>query len=154
MKAKAFLDCASLKKINIPSGITKIEWSLFSGCKALTEITLPDGITEIGLTAFYDCSSIRKITIPKSVNRIRLYAFADCTLLDTCTIENNNITFDETVSLYKDKEAVVHLIENTDVPLDNNKDTIFTNTQVTLVAKKGSNTEKYAKKYGLYFSYM
>ncbi len=154
MKAKAFLDCASLKKINIPSGVTKIEWSLFSGCKALTEITLPDGITEIGLTAFYDCSSIRKITIPKSVNRIRLYAFADCTLLDTCTIENNNITFDETVSLYKDKEAVVHLIENTDVPLDNNKDTIFTNTQVTLVAKKGSNTEKYAKKYGLYFSYM
>ena len=154
MGSKAFFDCASLRKINIPSGVSKIEWSLFSGCKSLTEITLPNDISEIGVAAFYGCGSLREINIPKSVNRIRLYAFAKCTLLDTCKIENNNVTFDETVSIYDDREAVIHLMENTNIPFENDKDTVFTNTQVTLVAKKGSTTEKYAKKYGLYFSYM
>ena len=134
INSKAFFDCASLKKINIPSGITKIEQSTFFGCKALTEIKLPDGITEIGLYAFDSCSSLREINIPKSVNLIHLYAFESCTLLDTCTIENSDIAFEYDPS--------------------SKKDNIFSETQVTLVSKKGSNAEKYAKKWGLYFSYM
>ena len=129
---EAFLECTSLQKIEIPSGITEISESLFSGCKSLN-ITLPNTIKEIKSNAFYKCSGLRKITLPESVETLNFLAFGDCTMLNTCTIENSNMKFK---SSYDKNES------------------IFPNTQVTLRAKKGSTTEAYAKKWKMYFSYM
>ncbi len=103
------------KKIEIPSGITEISESLFSGCKSLNDITLPNTIKEIKSNAFYKCSGLRKITLPESVETLNFLAFGDCTMLNTCTIENSNMKFK---SSYDKNES------------------IFPNTQVTLRAKK------------------
>ena len=130
---EAFLECTSLQKIEIPSGITEISESLFSGCKSLNDITLPNTIKEIKSNAFYKCSGLRKITLPESVETLNFLAFGDCTMLNTCTIENSNMKFK---SSYDKNES------------------IFSNTQVTLRAKKGSTTEAYAKKWKMYFSYI
>ena len=130
---EAFLECTSLQKIEIPSGITEISESLFFGCKSLNDITLPNTIKEIKSNAFYKCSGLRKITLPESVETLNFLAFGDCTMLNTCTIENSNMKFK---SSYDKNES------------------IFSNTQVTLRAKKGSTTEAYAKKWKMYFSYI
>ena len=130
---EAFYSCTSLKKIEIPSGIKKIDDSLFYNCKSLTDISLPNTITEIGEYAFTHCSALRNITIPKSVKKLKCFAFEQCTMLDTCTVENNDMVFDTSKSAGREEP-------------------IFTKTQVTLRAKKGSTAEKYATKWKMYFS--
>jgi hypothetical protein len=43
--------------VTIPSGVTSIGDSAFSGCTGLTSVTIPDSATSIGGYAFFDCAS-------------------------------------------------------------------------------------------------
>ena len=47
----------------IPSGVTSIEKSAFSGCSSLTSITISSGVTTIGKWAFFDCNSLTSINV-------------------------------------------------------------------------------------------
>lgn len=71
-------DCSSLTSVDLPSGLTSINSSAFSGCSALTSIGIPEGVTKIGEDAFCACSSLTSITIPKSVTEIEDDAFTGC----------------------------------------------------------------------------
>ena len=77
----AFSDCTSLKYIEIPSNVTKIENHTFSKCVSLTSITIPNSVTEIGNEAFSECKSLTSITIPNSVTTIGRNAFLWCSSL-------------------------------------------------------------------------
>ena len=57
----AFSGCESLKKINIPEGVTDIGNSAFENT-ALTEITIPDSITNISYDIFQGCENLTSIT--------------------------------------------------------------------------------------------
>lgn len=59
--ASAFIDCARLTSIIIPSGVTKIGDAVFGGCENLTDIWIPITVTEIGGYAFADCPSLENI---------------------------------------------------------------------------------------------
>lgn len=66
----AFDDCKeSIKTVNIPDGVYKIEDNAFRGCKYVYELHLPETITEIGKYAFAE-SNISKINIPEGVSVI------------------------------------------------------------------------------------
>lgn len=43
---------SGLKKIEIPTGVNKIEYGAFLGCEALTDVTIPDTVASIGTKAF------------------------------------------------------------------------------------------------------
>lgn len=68
---------ASLEKINIPSGVTKIENSTFEGCYELKEIVIPNSVKEIGKNAFFYCLKLSKVDISDSVEVIGEDAFKD-----------------------------------------------------------------------------
>jgi len=48
----------------IPSSVTSIGPSAFSGCSNFTSITIPTRVTSIGYSAFFGCSGLTTITLP------------------------------------------------------------------------------------------
>ncbi len=73
----AFSGCSSLTSITIPSSVTSIINYMFSGCSSLTSITIPDGVTSIENSAFSGCNSLKSIKIPSSVTSIGYNAFTN-----------------------------------------------------------------------------
>lgn len=50
-----FGDCSSIKKVELPDGLTCISSFAFSFCKNLAAITIPESVTIIGDNAFSNC---------------------------------------------------------------------------------------------------
>jgi hypothetical protein len=67
-----------LTSLTIPSSVTSIDYSAFSGCSGLTSFTIPFGVTSIGSWAFSGCSGLTSFTIPSSVTSIGSKAFSGC----------------------------------------------------------------------------
>ena len=82
----AFCGCSSIKSVDIPNNLTKINIGVFGG-SGLTSVTIPDNVTEIGISAFSGCEDLSTLKIGKKVREIRVYAFSDCFGLTsvTCT---------------------------------------------------------------------
>ena len=68
-----------LTSIVLPSGVTEIGDSAFSGCSALTEISLPNGLKSIGQSAFAGCG-MTAIFLPESLETLGMSAFSGCAL--------------------------------------------------------------------------
>ena len=105
----AFLNCTSLREVNIPGGISGVLYDAFRNCKSLTEMTFPTGLEFIGSAAFGGCENleevhfpntlktvmnsfeyckkIRKITIPGSLEKL-FYSFHGCSSLSTIILED------------------------------------------------------------------
>lgn len=72
---KAFAANRKLKRINIPSGIKRIEGYAFWCCDGLLEIDLPEGLIEIGRHAFLD-AGLKSLKIPNSIKIVGELAFS------------------------------------------------------------------------------
>lgn len=69
----------TVRKMSIPSSVTKIGDYAFYNCTNLTSIELPSGVTEIGDYAFYNCTNLSSLTLPSGVKEIGFSAFWYCT---------------------------------------------------------------------------
>ena len=81
----AFFNCRNLTSIELPSGVTKIGDDAFSCCTNLSSLTLPSGVKEIGSAAFHGCKSLTSVTLPSGV-KIGDSAFGYCTNLSSLTL--------------------------------------------------------------------
>ena len=77
-----------IKSINIPSSVTSIGSSSFSGCSSLQSVTIPSTVTSIGSDAFYQCYSLQSVTIPSTVTSIGSEAFYQCYSLKSVNIQS------------------------------------------------------------------
>ena len=84
--SSAFSGCSSLTSVNIPDSVTSIGSSAFEDCSNLTSVNIPDGVTSIGSSTFFGCSSLISATIPDSVTSIGGSAFEDCSSLTSVNI--------------------------------------------------------------------
>ena len=80
-KSELVFVCHTVRKMSIPSSVTKIGDYAFSKCTNLTSIELPSGVTKIGHHAFYNCTNLTFIELPSGVTKIDDYAFTKCTNL-------------------------------------------------------------------------
>ena len=78
----------------VPSVVTGIGDSAFSGCASLTEIILGNGTTNIGYAAFSGCTSLTNLAIPSTVLGIGR-AFAGCSSLLAITVDPLNPAFSD-----------------------------------------------------------
>ena len=82
-----FLNCESLKSINLPPTIRDIS-SAFERCSSLEAIELPPSVTNIS-GAFSYCSSLDNVVIPESVRDLGGSTFMGCTSMSTIIIPNS-----------------------------------------------------------------
>ena len=82
--------------LDVPSYVTSIGSSAFSGCSSLTSVVIPDSVTSIGDSAFSDCSGLTSVIIPGSVTSIGRGAFGGCSSLESITIPFVGATKDGT----------------------------------------------------------
>jgi hypothetical protein len=76
---------ATINKVVIPEGVTRIGNGAFDNCKRLLNVSLPSTLTEIGGWAFRDCTALTSIVIPIGVTTIGTWAFLrDMSLTINC----------------------------------------------------------------------
>ena len=85
----AFSCCTSLKAINIPDSVKRIEEKAFFRCEKIGEIKLPQALEFIGKDAFSYCYGLTELDIPSNVKQIDEYAFYNCTNLLTVNVDNS-----------------------------------------------------------------
>ena len=88
-KSELVFVCHTVKKMSIPSSVTKIGDYAFYKCTDLTSIDLPSGVTYLGFKAFSDCTNLSSITLPSNVKEIGSSAFACCKSLTSVTWPSN-----------------------------------------------------------------
>lgn len=107
-----FEACTSLKEIELPESLKRVESNVFYGCTGLEKITFrcklatipsgfcygcsslksiefPEGLVEILNKAYYDCDSLTKVTIPDGVELLGEDAFACCDKLSEVVVANS-----------------------------------------------------------------
>lgn len=86
---RAFANCKSLVNITLPKNLTKIDFGAFSCCESLVTMIIPDKVTKIEVELFVNCKSLENIVLPNSIVEICDSAFAGCKSLNSLIIPNN-----------------------------------------------------------------
>ena len=84
--ADAFLGCANLTSIHIPSSVTSIGDAAFLNCTGLTSVTLPNSAKNLGNSLFYACTGLTDVTLPNTITSIPAQLFSGCRALSSITI--------------------------------------------------------------------
>ena len=83
------------KNTTIPSSVTSIGNSAFSGCSGFTSIDIPNTITSIGEKAFAYCSNATgTLTIPNTITYIGTNPFSGCSEIEQIVVESGNTVYD------------------------------------------------------------
>ena len=92
-----YIDGKEVTDLIIPSSVTNIGGSLFSGCNNLTSVAFENGskLTSIGNGAFRFCSQIQSIDLPESLTNISDEAFYGCSNLTAIDIPASVTTISE-----------------------------------------------------------
>jgi hypothetical protein len=77
--------------IVLPSFVTEIAGSAFSGWTGLRDITFPEGVTKLGNTAFRN-TGFTSIVIPATITSIGNRCFYQCSKLVSVTFEGNGVS--------------------------------------------------------------
>lgn len=93
----AFYKCTDLTSIELPSGVTSLGYNAFEGCTNLSSLTLPSGVKSIGFSAFAGCKSLTSVTLPSGVKYISIFTFRDCESLRSINLPSDLVSIDERV---------------------------------------------------------
>lgn len=86
----AFSGCTGLTSVTISSTVTSIGDYAFNFCQNLPTVTIPSSVTNIGAMAFCYCWGLTSVSIPAGVRNIGDSAFANCSALDKITVDSGN----------------------------------------------------------------
>lgn len=76
----------TIKRVELPEGLTEIGEYAFLRCSALESVNFPNGLKRIGTGAFKQCAALTEIEVPDSVERIEMQAFNSCVNLATVSL--------------------------------------------------------------------
>lgn len=85
----AFSSCQELEYISLPEGLKYIGENAFSGSYLLDSIELSDNIEFLGAHAFSNCWNLSSINIPKKISSIEYGTFYECRNLKKIEIPSN-----------------------------------------------------------------
>lgn len=89
-----FNRCEKIKTVTLPSTVTEIGQTAFSGCYALESVNLGDTrITEIPYACFSACRKLQSITIPATVTSIYRNPFGQNLELKSIDVAEGNRSF-------------------------------------------------------------
>jgi hypothetical protein len=76
------------EKVVIPSHVENIDNSVFANCLNLYEVEFTQGVKQVGSYMFENCTKLYRVILPKSVERIGSYAFHKCESLEDINVES------------------------------------------------------------------
>lgn len=82
----AFYQCASLKQVTIPDGVTSIGTCCFGGDPMLADVTIPETVETVEDFAFLACASLQEVSFGASLKKIGTSAFQMCAMLSKVTL--------------------------------------------------------------------
>ena len=85
----AFLRCEALTSITVPSSVNTMGDGVFMGCSGLTSVTFNAGVANISESTFNGCKSLTSFVVPDGVMEIRDDAFSNCSALETIELPNS-----------------------------------------------------------------
>lgn len=109
----AFSGCTNLERVIFEDGsqLKTIYGCAFVDCSSLKEIELPDSLEVMTGSTFWRCSSLESIHIPKNVNDFDGSCFKECTSLKSITLDEENETFTmEGNFIYEMKDGKKHIV--------------------------------------------
>ena len=80
---------SKIETLDIPSSVTSIGSSAFSGCKNLVSVSGGENVSYIGSMAFLECSSLASIDLSDKLEGLYMGTFKDCKSLTSITIPGN-----------------------------------------------------------------
>ena len=86
---QAFAFCTYLEKVSLPKELERIDAHAFLWCRSLKRIDIPEGVTSIGKRAFACCQQLEEVTLPSTIKEIKPYCFEHCTKLKRVIIPSN-----------------------------------------------------------------
>ncbi len=144
--SNAFSGCTNLKEIVIGEGVSEIPDSMFENMLYITNIEISDNVRIIGKNAFSGCTSLKELSIPDDVYELGKSAFSGCVLLKKVNIPYFVTRIESgTFAGCKNLEEIV-ISENT-IFIDQNA--FDAETSVTIVCKKNSYADEYAKEHDI-----
>ena len=72
---------ASVRKVVVPDGVTKINQNAFTECVNVTEVVLPDSVTTFRGGVFQNCAKLTTVRLPQSLTAIPENTFSGCAKL-------------------------------------------------------------------------
>ena len=97
-KANLYVCGELLVDLVVPTDITILGFSTFSGCQSIKSVTIPNNVVEIGQNTFYGCSNLISVEGGENVKSIGPNAFRECENLQkaeigSCVEQIHNETF-------------------------------------------------------------
>ena len=88
---QTFLNCISLKEVEIPGNYVQVGYKSFSGCTALKEVVynandISETAQQIDNYAFENCSALETVSLPEGLKAIGIGAFYQCISLDNVVL--------------------------------------------------------------------
>ena len=77
IKERAFEDCINLTTVQLPSSLEIINDNAFDSCKSITEIAIPGGVT-LGKSVFCYCESLKTVTLAAGITKLPQELFYHC----------------------------------------------------------------------------
>lgn len=87
-----FSGCTTLKTIEIPDNVTKIDEGAFQ-YSGLESITLPQNVQYVGNFSFANSKSLQQINIPDALNHLGIAVFRDCPKLSLIEVPQSHSFF-------------------------------------------------------------
>ena len=130
----------SIQKMNVPSGIKKIEHLVFANCKELSELTLPSDLIELSTMAIYNCDKLTKLDLPNTLEIIGSQALASCDGLKNISLPASLSDIDGNAFSGKRVETITIDKNNNNFVVENN--IIFSKDKTKLVLYPDSKAEE------------
>ena len=93
----AFSGCENLTGVTIPNSVASLESGAFYSCTGLTNVDIPSSVTSMGEGVFMSCENLTSMTIPASVAKIGNDTFMSCKGLTSVTVSNGITNIGENV---------------------------------------------------------
>lgn len=104
---------SKIRTMLLPSTVTQIDDTSFSGMRALTKVRIPDKVKVLHAETFYGCKKLKEVKLPKNLSSFSNYlCFADCPKLDKVTLSRKNKKFavSNDMLMSKDKKTMIWAI--------------------------------------------
>jgi hypothetical protein len=103
----AFAGCGTVRAVDLPDGLIRIESSAFWNCIGLELVSLPQTLQFIGKMAFYGCEKLSRIILPAALAEVESYAFAGNYRLEAIEVDEANARYASLDGMLIDREGTL-----------------------------------------------